>query len=1085
MSLHQLVAEAWRYLEGRHDIADILREILGQHALDSSHQVQEDTAGNIEVSLRIIIWIKVILDLQRTYLSGNVSGVNECPPYLLPCLLPSEPVFSIIMYLIQVKSKLFPSQTTIMTREFASQRYFIAQTILSGFRLLLLRNEIVSPQNKRLLQRAIIYAWQHDRLTGVEQFVVSDVFSELLDQIPTDESQVRESFVSEWAKAHLPTFSAGLYPLDIRTDAFLPDVMANLANDEPDWIEFYWILFDVLWATESSLIQRHVDLRQSSTSGTPDGDEGHADGVLEQGKQLRVHLIAAIFERPSSTDVAPRPYLLESLSSALLAGQRHEIVSTGLHQTDSLVPAQARTGRFRSLNSSRSPIEMTRNLETSLTEFIEWLGKRQSGFQQLQFHTNPIRQNLRLVMKDWIKRTSSADVETQTKDLDGPLLPIYIVNCPQLHPVPRKLLEYKLRWCDKWAYESLQSNPPFLNWKESVSCPRCNTAEAKIKHARLFEPLQEMEAMLEPYLMDNYSLSQYSTADSLSCDMASISESDSNPISPPIMPSSTISPAALTPSATFSSPISPSAISLPTLSPAAPFYFTDSPISPYSESLNVPIAIPRDVDLPIPVSPTQNSLSPLSSHSDASDPRTNSSSVKSAQSTTSLGKLKSSSRSVRIMGSIRKKHHSEKQGSTLPPSPRFAFSATGHSLLFWGKSSSSLVRFDIPSNDVTPVLGCRYDVSQIEAAAAGNQRCAIVSANGEKWRLFIYNGVETVPEAEIEIESSMRNPQICVEVSRDDKYAATSLNDQIQIYRLGKPARQVAFHHQIQVQELQGGQLHQRTVLVNQPKVQFDADIDSAAPDLPKTDTGWFGASKTLSSKEAAEEAQRQSAMIGRKISFSPDSRFLAVATQLGDHRVYVDVWDCTREPVGTISENSRSFKLPPWTLNDGDLTTIFYDTFRRCAILTAFLGKEYPVMIPFPGYDELQNEEYSTKIVHAAQSPSGSSFTVANGMTELIQFEYTPKGILSSRKLKKAASKIGNAAFKPGCLALAQPQENVVQAFWIKDGKMMLRTIKMGNGESYRDCDIRAHYDRLAGAAKTIVLTRAPTLRIPELSGQ
>lgn len=259
---------------------------------------------------------------------------------------------------------------------------------------------------------------------------------------------------------------------------------------------------------------------------------------------------------------------------------------------------------------------------------------------------------------------------------------------------------------------------------------------------------------------------------------------------------------------------------------------------------------------------------------------------------------------------------------------------------------------------------------------------------------------------------------------------------------------------------------------------------DESLPDVDdKTDSGWFGAqTRGLSTKEKAEEQQRQTAIISRKIYFSTDSKRLAVATQLGDHCVYVDVWDCTREPVGTISEHSRSFKLPPWTLNDGDLTGVFYDSMRRCALVTAFLGKEYPVLIPFPGYDALQNETYSTKIVHTAQSPSGLTFVAVNAMTEIIQFEYTAKGTLGPRKLKKPSSKISTSAFKPGAIALAMPLENVLQIFWVKDGKCMLRSVKLGSGEVFKDYDLRPHYDRLMSMRNRSVVARAPSLMIPEL---
>jgi hypothetical protein len=421
----------------------------------------------------------------------------------------------------------------------------------------------------------------------------------------------------------------------------------------------------------------------------------------------------------------------------------------------------------------------------------------------------------------------------------------------------------------------------------------------------------------------------------------------------------------------------------------------------------------------------------------------------------------------------------EKEAVPLPKDPLFAFSTSGHSLLLWGKGANNVVRFDIPGNNTPAIQGCKYEVLNIEAAAAGNHICAIVATSGvQNHRLVIFKGISLTPIYEATMETSGRIGDICLAVSRNDKYVAASVNNQIQIFHLLEDGiKLVPFHHQIQVYELRGGASHRRIIPFGR------TTSNEAIPEPHRTDTGWFGVQPgVISSTEAAEEQRRQSAIVARKLYFSTDSERLAVATQLGDHCVYVDVWDCTREPVSTISEHSRSFKLPPWTLNDGDLTSVFYDSFRKCAIVTAFLGKEYPMLIPFPGYGALQNETYSTKIVHAAQSPSGMTFVVANAMTEIIQFEHTANGTLSGRRLKKSSAKMSNSIFKPGAIALALPLENVLQCFWIKDGKCMLRTITIGATETFRDLDIRPHYDRLMGLKKNPVIARAPSLMIPEM---
>ena len=513
----------------------------------------------------------------------------------------------------------------------------------------------------------------------------------------------------------------------------------------------------------------------------------------------------------------------------------------------------------------------------------------------------------------------------------------------------------------------------------------------------------------------------------------------------------------------------------------------ENPVSPLNESLNIPIPMASrlSVDLPIPV----NSTVPRNSNVDRITPSavTERVGTKPENQPNTLiwteahvTKSKSTSRGIRIANSIRRKSSMKEQNlSALPKEPTFAFSTFGHSLLLWGKGGNFVTRFDIPCTDAAAIQSCRYEAHGIEAAASGYSKCVVVASSlASTKQLILFTGLETAPASSVDLEFSGRIADLCVTMSRDDKYVAVAINGQIELFGLGDGIKRMALHQQMNVYELRGGSSHRRFVPVSKLK------RDDSIPEEFKVESGsWFHAqSKSLSSKEEAEEHQRQTAIITRKIYFSTDSQRLVVATQLADHCVYVDVWDITREPVSTISEHSRSFKLPPWTLNDGDLTGVFYDSARRAALVTAFLGKEYPMLVPFPGFETLQNETYSTKIVSAAQSSSGSTFIVANGMTEIIQFQYTAKGILSPHRLKKSSSKISASVFKPGAIALAMPQEDVLRAFWIKDGKLMLRSIKLGTTETIRDVDMRSHYDRLMSLKERPIIARAPSLAIAEL---
>ncbi|KAF2274287.1 uncharacterized protein EI97DRAFT_435373 [Westerdykella ornata] len=1110
MSLHHnKLAQVWISLQGRHDIAGILREIIGQQSIDSA--LNDNDAADSESSIEAVIWIKTIFDLQRCYLSGIANGAAECPPYVFSYLLPPELLLSSILYLVNLKTRLFPSQTTLITKEFTRPRQILAQTILSGLRLLLLKKEHVAPHGKRRLQKSINSAWQNDRLHGVERFIVSDLFAQILDSLATGAQDPAHTvpenpYINEWRNARLPTFAAGLYPLDIRPETFVTPLIHGTM--EEDWIDAYWVLFDCLWAVECAVVQRLVDLHRHR--GMLTQQDADTDDALEHLYHTRTSLIISIFH--ITGPMTPLPALLESLALTLL--DWNEDIDSFLSRQDSLMqqrssnrPTAARLPSYGKQLAGLRPY-----YEAALTTFAVWLCSRKPSHEQFTIRKPGILpDDVEELVKDWITRMTATSGETLSRELDGPILPAYIVDCPKLHVVPKKHLEYKLRWCDKWAYESIQENSPIVNWKEGVHCPSCISGE-KIRFARLIEPFQNLAAALENLHSDAQSVSQYSIGESCSYDAASASfnsapsESDSAAISLPSrsaaamsLPSHSSRPSAeadipthVSPPGYTESPISPASPSMIHRAHSQGSSLFEGPVSPLSESLDVPIPLASrlSVDLPIPVrtpsiSDSLPSNIPASAPSEMSSIRLDTPSSDSIRSGPSATKQKPPSRTaLRFANSIRRRTTTkEKETYPLPKDPAFVFSSSGHSLLLWGRDGSYIVRFDIPSNDTSAIQGCRYDISDIEAVAAGNHKCAIMTASGREHmshHLTVYDGMKLSSAYKIDIEFQGHAKNICLAVSRNDRYAAVSINDHIEIFRLEDDGiKVVPFHHQIHVYEMRGGISHRRTI----PMGRTTSQDSVTEPD--STEACWFGVQqKGLSSKEAAEEQMRQSAIISRKLYFSPDSTRLAVATQLGDHCVYVDVWDCTREPVSTISEHSRSFSMPPWTLNDGDLTSVFYDSQRRCALVTAFLGKEYPMLIPFPGYDTLQNETYSTKIVHAAQSPSGASLVVANAMTEVIHFEYTVKSTLSPRKLKRSASKIPHSVFKPGAIAMAMPLENILQCFWIKDGRCMLRTIRVGENEGYREVDLRSNFERLMGLKRNPVVARAPSLMIPEMEG-
>ena len=205
-SHHSNLAQVWEHLQGRHDIASLVREIIGQHSIDTS--LLERDNRTIQEKFRAIGWIKTIFDSQRCYLTGLSTGVAACPPYILSCLLSPPLLLSTLMYLIHVKTDLFSSRTTLITRDLTRPRLVLAQTILSGFRLLLLHKEPLATNDLRRLQEAISQAWRDDRLFGAERFIVSDLFAEALNAL--EDPTRANPYQRERANAKLPMYAMGL-----------------------------------------------------------------------------------------------------------------------------------------------------------------------------------------------------------------------------------------------------------------------------------------------------------------------------------------------------------------------------------------------------------------------------------------------------------------------------------------------------------------------------------------------------------------------------------------------------------------------------------------------------------------------------------------------------------------------------------------------------------------------------------------------------------------------------------------------------------------------------------------------------------
>jgi hypothetical protein len=202
MSQHSNLATVWEHLLGRNDLPEVLREIIGQHALQCTYT--EHRAHPYHKAHEAIVWIKIIFDLQRCYLSGHTTGAAKIPSHMSAYLLPSDLLLSSVLYLISAKSRLTSSEDTLMTHE----PIILAQTIMSGLRLLLWQKQCISPREKWLLQTAIADAWKDNRMREVESCIVQQVFPALLN-VMQDLDHV-DAYRTERENTELPTYVSGL-----------------------------------------------------------------------------------------------------------------------------------------------------------------------------------------------------------------------------------------------------------------------------------------------------------------------------------------------------------------------------------------------------------------------------------------------------------------------------------------------------------------------------------------------------------------------------------------------------------------------------------------------------------------------------------------------------------------------------------------------------------------------------------------------------------------------------------------------------------------------------------------------------------
>lgn len=322
--------------------------------------------------------------------------------------------------------------TAAAVKDRGQYRYYMAETLLAGVRLLLLRGDGLHADMKSNLERAMKMAWQHPGLSSSEEYLVKVVLPRAVAEIGS----------TNVATAHpLPSYVAGLvsipddsfysvklltmqYPFPVMPETLITDHLTGLVKKEPSYMYSFWTLFDTIWAAESSLIQCHVDSRRSDP-----GSEARAASVEEafpQSEEARKRLTRTILAASDGQSDTPA---LQVFANIILS-----------ENAEGHPPLHTR--KFRDAWNQMAGFRAT--MDESLGHFVRWLINRRVRLWDCNGELETVSHEYQQHLTQWLQN-SSPDTEKRHDDVKLRSSAMCVVDCPSMHPVPAALLEEHMR----------------------------------------------------------------------------------------------------------------------------------------------------------------------------------------------------------------------------------------------------------------------------------------------------------------------------------------------------------------------------------------------------------------------------------------------------------------------------------------------------------------------------------------------------------------------------------------------------------------------------------------------------------------
>jgi hypothetical protein len=131
---HPALVQIWKLLELRSDTTNILREILGDHIICSTGEKKKHKLYTL--AFRLVIRLKVLFDMQRTYLQSSSPTLESRSSRIPPNLL-----LAAIHQVIRILFEIYNPDTET-SADHLPPASLIAATALSGLRALMLRKDM-------------------------------------------------------------------------------------------------------------------------------------------------------------------------------------------------------------------------------------------------------------------------------------------------------------------------------------------------------------------------------------------------------------------------------------------------------------------------------------------------------------------------------------------------------------------------------------------------------------------------------------------------------------------------------------------------------------------------------------------------------------------------------------------------------------------------------------------------------------------------------------------------------------------------------------------------------------------------------